>query len=74
MCVELTVPWRARLNCEARKCRFDARFWCRARRLIEGVRGVIMKAGVESSPSAPTIAIPVGDGVVNTSRVSRLRE
>ena len=50
VCVELTVPWGARLNCEAWERRLDARLWCRARRSIEGVRGVIVKAGVESSP------------------------
>ena len=74
VCAELTVPWGARLNCEARERRLDARLWYKARRSIEGVRGGIVKAGVESSPSAPTIAVPIGDGVVNTSRVSRLRE
>ena len=51
VCAELTVPLGARLNCEARERRLDARLWCRARRSIEGVRGGIVKVGVESSPS-----------------------
>jgi hypothetical protein len=54
VCAELTVPLGARLNREARERRLDARLWCRARRSIEGVRGGIVKVGVESSPSAPT--------------------
>jgi hypothetical protein len=54
VCAELTVPLGARLNCEARERRLDARLSCKARRSIEGVRGGIVKVGVESSPSAPT--------------------
>ena len=60
VCAELTVPLGARLNCEAREHRLDARLWCRARRSIEGVCGGIVKAGVESSPSAPTSLSPSG--------------
>ena len=54
VCAELTVPLGARLNCEARERRLDARLWCRARRSMEGVRGGIVKVGVDFSPSAPT--------------------
>jgi hypothetical protein len=60
MCAELTVPLGTRLNCEARERRLDARLWCTARRSIEGVRGGIVKAGIESSLSAPTSLSPSG--------------
>jgi hypothetical protein len=60
VCAELTVPLGARLNCEARKRRLDARLSCKARRSIEGVRGGIVKVGVESSPSAPASLSPSG--------------
>ena len=60
VCAELTVPLGARLNCEARECRLDARLWCGARRSIEGVRGGIAKVGIESSLSAPTSLSPSG--------------
>ena len=59
-CAKLTVPLGARLNCEARERRLDARLWCRARRSIEGVRGGIVKVGIKSSPSAPTSLSPSG--------------
>jgi hypothetical protein len=60
VCAELTMPLGARLNCKAKERRLDARLWCRARRSIEGVRGGIVKAGVESSPPAPTSLCGVG--------------
>ena len=74
VCAELTVPLGARLNCEARERRLDARLWCTARRSIEGVRGGIVKVGVESSQFTPTSLSPIGHGVMDNGGVGLVYE
>jgi hypothetical protein len=50
------------------------RLWCRARRSIEGVRGGIVKVGIESSLSAPTSLSSSGIGMVDNGRVGLVYE